>query len=108
MYNIKFDNYVPEPKPVSGNYLIGAHYFTGWKTGVHDGFKCIKNYSERTPLIGYYDESNPEVTDWEIKWAVEHGINFFIYCWYRDKKNVGSKVTLNDLYLSHEIHEGLF
>jgi hypothetical protein len=58
--------------------------------------------------MGYYDESNPEVTDWEIKWATEHGINCFIYCWYRSKENVGNPVTLEGLRLAHQIHEGLF
>jgi hypothetical protein len=108
MYNIKHVNYVPDPKPVSSDYMIGCHYFPGWKPGAHQGFKAIQDFPERTPLLGYYDESNPEVTDWEIKWAVEHGINFFIYCWYRKKDNVGEKVTLEDLHLPHAIHEGLF
>jgi hypothetical protein len=34
-------------------------------------------------VLGFYDQANPEVADWETKWAVEHGINFFVYCWYR-------------------------
>jgi len=108
MYGIKHADYVPAPDPATGDYLVGVHYFPGWKPGMHRGFECIRDYPERTPLIGYYDESDPEVSDWEIKWALEHGINFFIYCWYRDLKNLGKKVTLNDLRLAHEIHEGLF
>ncbi|MDO5582079.1 MAG: glycoside hydrolase family 99-like domain-containing protein, partial [Planctomycetia bacterium] len=34
------------------------------------------------PLLGWYDESNPEVIDWQIKWAVEHGISTFYVDWY--------------------------
>ncbi|MDR0743717.1 MAG: glycoside hydrolase family 99-like domain-containing protein, partial [Tannerella sp.] len=32
-------------------------------------------------------QDNPEIADWETKWAVEHGITFFIYCWYRTSQN---------------------
>lgn len=63
---------------------------------------------DRTPLIGYYDEENPEVCDWEIKWALEHGINCFIYCWYRYPENMGKKIEIKDLRCSHPIHEAFF
>ena len=36
----------------------------------------------RKPLLGYYDESNPECVDWQIKWAVENGISCFLVDWY--------------------------
>ena len=42
----------------------------------------IRNYPNRKPILGWYDESNPECADWQIKWAVEHGINFFMVDWY--------------------------
>lgn len=35
------------------------------------------------PVLGKYDELRPEVKDWETKWAVEHGIDFMVYCWSR-------------------------
>ena len=108
MYNIKYADYAPIPEPVGGDYIVGAHYFPGWKPGTHQGFKCIKDFPERTPLIGYYDESAPEVTDWEIKWAAEHGINCFIYCWYRQKTALGKPVSRASLMLDHAIYEGLF
>ena len=43
---------------------------------------CVK-HPERTPALGFYSQENPEVSDWETKWAVEHGVSFFVYCWYR-------------------------
>ncbi|MCX7805150.1 MAG: glycoside hydrolase family 99-like domain-containing protein [Planctomycetota bacterium] len=101
-------DYVPEPDAAAADRLIGAHYFPGWKPGAHYGWGVLKDFPERRPLPGYYDESNPELTDWEIKWALEHGIGFFLYCWYREKRNVGSRVTPADLHLGHAIHEGLF
>ncbi|MBQ8207517.1 MAG: glycoside hydrolase family 99-like domain-containing protein [Clostridia bacterium] len=75
---------------------------------IHGGFDDLHGYPERTPLMGYYDEENPEVCDWEIKWASEHGINCFIHCWYRKKENMGKPVTVNDLRCGHGLHEALF
>ena len=112
MYNIKFEDYVPEPKPAKSDRIVAAHYYAAWKfgaAGVHEGFNdLVEEFPDRTPLMGYYDEENPEVCDWEIKWATEHGINCFIYCWYRKKDNEGKPVTVNDLRCGHGIHEAFF
>ena len=111
MYNIKLEKYVPVPRPATSDYIVAAHYYAAWKKGaaqIHNGFDDLHDYPERTPLMGYYDEENPEVCDWEIKWAVEHGINCFIHCWYRLKNNAGKPVTVNDLRCGHGLHEALF
>jgi len=112
MYNIKFTPYIPEPTPAVSDRIVAAHYYSAWKKGaaeVHEGFDDLaKEYPDRTPLMGYYDEENPEVCDWEIKWAVEHGVNCFIYCWYRKKANEGKPITAADLRCGHGIHEALF
>ncbi len=111
MYNIKFTDYVPMPKPVTTDYFVCAHYYAAWKkgaAGLHNGFDDLHNYPERTPLCGYYDEDDPNYTDWEIKWALEHGINCFIHCWYRYKENVGHPVTRDALRCAHALHEGFF
>ena len=98
--------YVPEPKPAGTDYLVGAHYFPGWKQSAHLGWGPVVPYPNRTPLLGYYDEGSPEVADWEIKWALEHGITYFVYCWYRGP-NKGEPVTTGNMFLGHAIHEGL-
>ena len=112
MYNIKFESYVPEPSPAKSDRIVAAHYYAAWKYGaakIHNGFDDLADeWPDRTPLMGYYDEENPEVCDWEIKWALEHGINCFIYCWYRNLENMGKPVTVNDLRCGHGIHEALF
>ena len=112
MYNIKFESYVPEPSPATSDRIVAAHYYAAWKygaAGLHEGFNDLAEiYPDRTPLMGYYDEENPEVCDWEIKWATEHGINCFIYCWYRKLDNMGKPVTVNDLRCGHGIHEAFF
>ena len=112
MYHIKLHPYVPEPKPATGDRIVAAHYYAAWKkgaAGIHEGFDDLaEEYPDRTPLMGYYDEENPEVCDWEIKWAAEHGINCFIYCWYRKKDNEGRPVSVADLRCGHGLHEALF
>lgn len=103
--NRKFVDYVPEPEAVSSDYYIACHYFPGWsvKKNGASGFKKIVDFPERTPLMGYYDESDPEVIDWEIKWAREHGINCFIYCWYRRSTNMGKPLTKDEISLAHQL-----
>ena len=111
MYNIKLYDYVPEPKPATSDRIVAAHYYAAWKKGaaeLHNGFDDLHDYPERTPLMGYYDEESPEVCDWEIKWATEHGINCFIHCWYRRKYNEGKPVTADALRCGHGLHEALF
>lgn len=94
--------YIPEPIPALTEYMIGALYFPGWREGTHYGWSKITPYPERKPVLGWYDEGDPEVTDWEIKWALEHGISYFIYCWYR----VGHEGPIRQR-LGHAIHDGL-
>lgn len=99
---------VRSPQAVTSDYLLGAHYFPGWKRGTHIGWEAIRNYPERTPALGYYDEEKPEIADWQIKWALEHGIGYFLYCWYRKEENLGRPVNEAGQHLGHAIHESLF
>ena len=111
MYNIKLTDYVSQPDPAKTDRIVAAHYYPAWKKGsakIHNGFDDLHSYPERTPLMGYYDEENPLVCDFEIKWALEHGINCFIHCWYRNKDNEGKPVTVNDLRCAHGLHEAFF
>lgn len=73
-------DYVPEPKPVKSPYEIGAFYFPGFPTMRQ--WRPILDWPNRKPVLGWYDESNPECADWQIKWAVEHGIDFYMVDWY--------------------------
>ena len=111
MYNIRLTQYMDEPRPATPQLIVAAHYYAAWKKGapgLHNGFDDLHGYPERTPLAGYYDEENPEFCDWEIKWAVEHGINCFIHCWYRRPDNMGKPVTVDNLRCGHGLHEALF
>lgn len=73
--------YVPEPQPVYTDIDLCMYYFPGWATDA--AWDCIRRVAPvRKPLLGYYDEANPEIVDWQIKWAVENGIKCFLVDWY--------------------------
>lgn len=74
-------DYVPEPQLVKTGFDLCMYYFPGWNADVK--WDCIRGTAPiRKPLLGYYDEGNPECVDWQIKWAVENGINCFLVDWY--------------------------
>ena len=89
---------VPEPQIAdTGEYTVGCYYFPGW----HDygAWSVLNDYPERKPVLGYADDGNSEVADWQINWALSHGINFFIYDWYWNK---GAR------HLEEGLHDGFF
>ena len=71
---------VPQPVPVQTNYNIGTFYFPGWSSEANNW--QLYDYLGLEPIIGKYLEGQPEVSDWQIKFAVENGVNFFIFDWY--------------------------
>jgi len=89
-------SYVPEPKPVRSKYEIGAFYFPGFPTTGQ--WQPIRDFPNRKPILGWYDEANPECADWQIKWAVEHGISFFMVDWYWCKGSRHLEHWVKDAY----------
>lgn len=98
---------------------VGTFYMPGFKVGsILPGWRGIENFDpSRKPLLGYFDEGNPETMDWEIKWALENGINFFIFDWFRcaDGTNIkcngdtgvlGKPITPDKLMYSASLHQG--
>ena len=100
--NLPKASYVPRPQPAKTQYHIWMHYCPLWKFGTHYGWNKIELWPERKPAIGFYDEGTPEVADWHIKYALEHGVEAFIYCWYR--RNFNPKIEES---LGHAIHDGM-
>jgi len=69
---------IPDPKPVKSDIDIGAWYVTGIsKRNVNPPFDWSIGCPSH-PLLGEYDIADPDVADWHIKHAVEHGINHFV------------------------------
>jgi hypothetical protein len=94
--------YIPEPKPVRTPILIGAHHCPLWEADKPLMWANVRKHPERTPALGFYAQDNPEIADWETKWAVEHGVSFFVYCWYRTSQ--GGPVTTQ---FASAIHDAL-
>lgn len=88
--------YVPEPRPVRGQVDVGAFYFPGWQNAAR--WAPILDFPMRKPVLGWYDESNPECADWQIKWAVEHGVTFFMVDWYWSQGSRQLDHWLHDAY----------
>jgi len=89
---------LPPPQPVAtGRYQVGVYYFPGWPT--YEKWSVLNAFPERVPLLGYYQEGHPAVMDWQIKWAVEHGISFFVFDWYWDRGQRQLEHALHDGYL---------
>ena len=96
------DDYVPEPVKPAGEekYTVGVNVCSLWEEGTHTGWKCITPYER--PVLGYYDEANPETADWEIKYMVEHGIDFQAFCWFAD----ANKDYIKTPRLSGQLNKG--
>jgi hypothetical protein len=103
-------NYVPEPQAIASkdDYVLGVQSCNLWKEGrAYAGWEYVYPFSNnRKPYLGWYDEGNPEVVDWEIKWQVEHGIGFELHCWYRPNNAVNNPIK--DGVLDENITKGLF
>jgi hypothetical protein len=99
---------------------VGAFYMPGLPSDSlisAASWRGIENFdSSRKPLLGYFDVDNPEAMDWEIKWALENGINFFIFDWYRcsdvtttmctgDDSVLGQPITLDKLAYTNSLHK---
>ena len=96
-------DYIPDPVPVKTEVLVGAHHCPLWEADKINLWANVLKHPERTPALGFYAQENPEVSDWETKWAVEHGISFFIYCWYRASQGGAVKMRFGSA-----IHDALF
>jgi hypothetical protein len=95
--------YIPEPQPARTQILVGAHNCPLWERDKPHMWANILKHPERTPALGFYAQENPEVADWETKWAVEHDVSFFIYCWYRASQGEPVKQRFGSA-----IHDALF
>jgi len=72
---------IPAPRPARTKYLIGTYYYPAWETDYQ--WRQAERFAPiQKPVLGYYDEADPEIVDWQIKWYVEHGVTFFLMDWY--------------------------
>ena len=88
---------VPAPQPVASSYDVGVYYFPGW--GDYSRWQVLDEFPERTPVLGYYREGDPEVADWQLKWMAEHAVRFVAYDWYWDRGSRSLTQGLDGAYL---------
>ena len=102
---IDHDDYVPAPIRPKGEekYTVGMNFCSLWQEGTHWGWGIISGFDDREPVLGYYDEGNPETADWEIKYLVEHGVDFEALCWYPDTSNK----PIKDPKYSAQLYDGI-
>ena len=83
------DDYVPVPTVPNGadDYVIGMNVCPLWRNGAAfgHGWRDITPYDDHKLAIGYFDEGNPETADWEIKYLVEHGVDYQAFCIYPEQ-----------------------
>ncbi len=92
-------DYVPEPTPVPhGSYRLCPFVCNLLREGSsYSGWDWMSSCPARSPIIGFYDEGNPEVADWEIKYMVDHGIDCMSLCWFRPMSGTGSGPIKNEV-----------
>jgi len=66
---------------------VAVYYFPGWsgelkKWRETHGWDSIKKYPERRPLLGWYNESDPDVINQQADWMVSYGIDYVVFDWY--------------------------
>ena len=98
------EDYVPVPVKPAGEekYNVGINICSLWRNGMHYGWTLISPFDDIKPVLGYYDEGNPETADWEIKYMVEHGIDYQAFCWFSGRNTVPIGVFSNYYHL----HDG--
>ena len=96
-------DHVPPPQPVKTDVLVGAIHCPLWESDRVDLWRGVQRHPERLPALGLYAQENPEVAEWEAKWALEHGISCFVYCWYRDGQGGAVRTRFG-----RGLHDGLF
>ena len=65
-----------------GDYLIGAHYYIWYPSNFDQGYVRDELTPPQQPLLGEYDSQSPAVVEQHIRWASQHGIDFFALDWW--------------------------
>ena len=98
---------IPKPEPIdTGKYKLVMQSCSLWRAGNHISWPLNQQTEPIVkPLLGWYDEGDPVVFDWQVKWLVEHGVSTIMYCWYRP--DVGA-IPIKETMQSDELWQGHF
>lgn len=75
-----------------------------WREGSHIGWDAVTPFAdERKPYLGYYDDGNVLVSEWESKWMAEHGVDWQLHCWFLPRPYEGGAIkTPNNAFSLEE------
>lgn len=92
----KYSDYPSLPEVSdNGDFNVGMMLYPMWREGVHYGWDTISPYcDERKSYLGYYTDGSREVSDWNNKWMLEHGIDYAIYPFVRPQSESGEPVKI--------------
>ncbi len=62
------------------------------RNGKSRGWDTFTPYDDTKPYLGYYDDGNPEVMDWELRWMAQHGVDYVLPCFYQPTNYKGGIV----------------
>jgi hypothetical protein len=90
VYHPGFDHVENDPVPASANdwRFINRPYTATFPPNSQYAFfndPTKKSWVGRKPKLGWYNGASPKVLDWEVKWALEHGVQFFMINWFRNR-----------------------
>lgn len=97
---------VTTPVAVQSDAKVGMIRCDIWHEGSHLGWDKILPYEGIHPYLGFYDDGNPDVSDWETKWMVEHGVNFQLNCWFLPRNYEGG--VIKEPFGSYGLEDGYF
>ena len=79
----RFDDYAPEAQAVeSPGVDVCMQYFNLWDEYKLYGWDTINESEYRRPVLGFFDETNVERMEWDLKYMAEHGVDFMWFCGY--------------------------
>ena len=108
---------IPPPQPIETEARVGVYIFPGWYRDEgttdydypnHDEeseWRLIAEFAHPRPVLGFYDDSLPEVNDWHIQWAIEAGISWFAFDWYWNAGEKRLSWSLEKGFLEAEYNE---
>lgn len=78
-----------------------------WQTVMNAEPRVPGQILPRKPLWGYVDEADPQVMEFQIKEAMRHGVNVFIYDWYWYDRRPFLECCLDDGFLGAPNNEDM-